>query len=219
VGGCDTENKYFVHTLEDNSRGETMLFMCKERTFACTRCCLSTGCRSYHTTVLKADKGKHTDSFEPFLELDRPCSGEMTVKLIENGQNEILGKISEPFSLFGMSANIYDKNKTKKYSLEASCCQPASLCRWPCDFRVCDAVDFHLKTPSGEKVSTVEKRVKGCLCKPFSGGNYFKMNFPSNSAPVDKTLMMVSVLLMEYSRFETPAIISSDGDCCDCDCC
>ncbi len=148
------------------------------------------------------------DEYEPFLKLERPCKctflcfgrPEILVILVEGGKKEYLGKIVDPFHCCGMGFDVYNKDNTKKYSIEGSCCQLGIWCKFPCE--ACQTIDFDVKSPSGEILSSLQKKSQGCLKAAMSDSDNFALNFPKSCTLADKALLMSAVLFVDFRYFE-----------------
>jgi len=208
VTGCETENKYYVYSLgKGGEKKGRKLFKCKEKSSCCARQCMSGDCRPFKMEISYATRGEDED-YVPFLRLERPCKctclcfqrPEVFVTLVENGQNEYLGKIKDPWNCCNMEFNVYNKDDTNKYNIEGSCCQLGVWCQWPCE--ACQTIDFDVKSPSGEVISSLQKRSQGCCKTMISDADNFLLNFPRNATVTDKALLMSSVLFIDFRHFE-----------------
>jgi len=208
VSGCETENKYHVFAMDKNGNKKgRKIFKCKERSSCCARQCLSGACRPFSMEINTLIRGED-DDYEPFLHLERPCKctclcfqrPEVQVMLVEGGRNEYLGKIIDPWNWCNMEFKVYDKDNAKKYTIEGSCCQLGVWCRCPCE--PCQTIDFDVKSPSGEVISSLQKRTAGCVQSAVSDADNFALNFPPNSTLVDKALLMSAVLFLDFRHFE-----------------
>ena len=79
----------------------------------------------------------------------------MTCSLVENNNEQYLGKILSPFKCCDYQIDIVDKTNTLKYKIWGDCCQLGTFCQCPCE--PCQTIKFDIKTPNGEIVSTMEK--------------------------------------------------------------
>jgi hypothetical protein len=208
VSGCETENKYHVFTLDKSGKKKGQrLFKCKEKSSCCARQCMSGDCRPFRMEISTLVRGED-DEYEPFLRLERECKctclcfqrPEILVTLVEGGKNEYLGKIVDPWNCCNMEFNIFDKDHNKKFNIEGSCCQLGVWCQWPCE--ACQTIDFDVKTPSGEVVSSLQKKSQGCLKAAITDADNFLLHFPKNCTLTDKALLMSSVLFIDFRHFE-----------------
>ena len=146
--------------------------------------------------------------YEPFLHLERPCKctflccsrPEVRVTLVENGRSEFLGKVIDPFNCCNMEVDTYDQNNTLKHKIYGSCCQLGTFCRCPCD--PCQKFDFDVKSPSGDNLSHLQKKSKGCLKSTFTDADNFILSFPKDITAGDKVLLMCAVLFLDFRHFE-----------------
>lgn len=208
VTGCETENKYYVYALgKGGDKKGRKLYKCKEKSSWCARQCMSGDCRPFKMEIQYASRGED-DDYVPFLRLERACKctclcfdrPEVMVYLVEDGKKEYLGKIKDPWNWCDIEFNIYDKNDNEKYKIEGNCCQLGFWCQWPCES--CQTIDFEVKSPSGENVSSLQKKSKGCCTEMISDADNFALNFPKNATLVDKALLISAVLFVDFRHFE-----------------
>ena len=210
ITGCETENKYNVFSLgTDNDHNDQKLFKCKEKSDWCSRNCLNGSCRPFKMNISTVVSGSDDDHHEPFLEIERPCQctflcfnrPEIRVTLVENGKSEYLGKIVDPFTICSMQLDIFDQNEQIKYKIDGSCLQLGILCKFPCE--PCETVEFDVLVPSsGEKVSALQKKSKGCLKSAVSDADNFALVFPHGASDKDKAMLMCAVLFLDFRHFE-----------------
>jgi len=124
----------------------------------------------------------------------------MTVSYVEDGKNEYVGKIRDPWTCCNIINEIYDKENNLKYIIEGSCLQIGMHCKGP--FECCETIDFDIKTPSGEVISTLQKRSPGCVKAALSDADNFALHFPANASKEDKALLMSAVLFLDFRYFE-----------------
>jgi len=208
ITGCEKGNTYYVFPLsKDGEKKGKRLFKAKEKSSCFAKQCMSGDCRPFQLKVNLESTSEETDN-EPFLLIDRPCKctclcfnrPEITVNLVEDGQNVYVGKIRDPWTCCNIINDIYDKDNNLKYKIEGSCCQIGMHCKGP--FACCETIDFDVKTPSGEVISTIQKRSPGCLKALVSDADNFSINFPPNATPEDKALLMAAVMFLDYRYFE-----------------
>jgi hypothetical protein len=205
--GCEGENTYYVYPIsKDGEKAGKKLFKCKEKSGCCERQFMSGECRPFQLKIQIPDD--EDSGNEPFLLLDRQCActfyccnrPEITVNWVEDGKNEYLGKIRDPFNCCNIILDIHDKNDNIKYKIDGSCCQIGMHCKGP--FECCETVDFDLKIPSGDTVAGVQKRSPGCLKAMISDADNFAVHFPAACTKEDKALIMCAVLFLDFRYFE-----------------
>jgi len=208
MSGCEQGNTYYVYPLgKDGDKKGKKLFKAKEKSSCFAKQCMTGDCRPFQLKVNLEDDSEELDN-EPFLLLDRPCKctymccnrPEMTVTFVEDGKNEYIGKIRDPWTCCNIVNEIYDKDNNLKYKIEASCLQLGFHFKLPCD--ACETIDFDIKTPSGEVISTIQKRSPGCLASAISDADNFSVNFPANASKEDKALIMCCAMFLDYRYFE-----------------
>jgi len=206
--GCEQGNTYYVYPLgKDGDKKGKKLLKAKEKSSCFAKQCMSGDCRPFQLKVNLEDDSEELDN-EPFLLLDRPCKctfmccnrPELTVTYVEDGKNEYIGKIINPWTCCNIIMDIHDKDNNLKYKIEASCLQLGLHCKFPCE--ACETVDFDIKTPSGEVISTLQKRSPGCLAAAVSDADNFSVNFPANASKEDKALIMSCAMFLDYRFFE-----------------
>ncbi len=210
ITGCETENKYNVYSMNKKGTGKKghPLFKCKEKSDLCARMCLNGSCRPFKMKISSLVRGEEDDEYEPFLHLERACKftclcfdrPEVKVFLVEEGKNEYLGKIVDPWNWCNMEFLVYDKDNNLKFTIEGSCLQLGVWCRFP--FEPCQTINFDIKAPSGEVLTTLQKRSPGCLKTMVSDMDNFALNFPEKITPHDKALLMSATLFIDFRHFE-----------------
>jgi len=206
--GCEGENTYLVYPVsKDGDKKGKKLFKCKEKSGFCARQCLSGECRPFQLKINLDDDDEELDN-EPFLLVDRPCKctcyccnrPEITVTYVEDGKNEYLGKIRDPWTCMNIVNEVYDKDNNLRYNIEGSCCQIGMHCKGPLE--CCEKIDFELKVPSGDIVAGIQKKSPGCLAAMVSDADNFSVHFPANCTKEDKALIMCAVLFLDFRYFE-----------------
>jgi hypothetical protein len=206
--GCEQNNTYQVFPLgKDGDKKGKKIFKCKEKSSFCAKQCMSGDCRPFQMKINLEDDSEELDN-EPFLLLDRPCKctcycfnrPEMTVTYVEDGKSEYVGKIRDPWTCFNIVNEIYDKDNNLKYIVDGSCFQIGMHCKGPLE--CCETIDFDIKTPSGEVISTLQKRSPGCAKAMMSNSDNFAVNFPANATKEDKALLMCTTLFLDFRYFE-----------------
>jgi len=206
--GCEMANTYYVYPLsKDGDKKGKKLFKCTEKSGCCAKQCMSAECRPFQLKINLEDESEELDA-EPFLLLDRPCKctcycfnrPEITVTYVEDGKNEYIGKITDPFNCCNIVLDIHDKNGNIKYKVDGSCCQIGMHCKGP--FECCETIDFDIKIPSGDTVAGLQKKSPGCLKAMISNSDNFSVHFPANATKEDKALLMCAVLFLDFRYFE-----------------
>jgi len=177
---------------------------------------MSGDCRPFQLKINLEDDSEELDN-EPFLLLDRPCKctcycfnrPEMTVTYVEDGKSEFVGKMKDLWTCCNIINEIYDKDNNLKFIIDGSCLQIGMHCKGP--FDCCETIDFDIKNPSGEVVSTLQKRSPGCAKAMVSDADNFALNFPANATKEDKALLMCAVLFLDFRHFEQKANQQQNG--------
>jgi hypothetical protein len=206
--GCEQGNTYNVFPLgKDGDKKGKKIFKCKEKSSCFAKQCMSGDCRPFQLKINLEDASEELDN-EAFLLLDRPCKctclcfnrPELTVSFVEDGKNEFIGKIVDPWTCCNIINEVYDKDNNLKYKVEGSCLQIGMHCKGP--FECCESIDFEVKTPSGDVVSSIKKKSPGCLQAMVSDSDNFAVHFPANATKEDKALLMCVALFLDYRYFE-----------------
>jgi len=71
----------------------------------------------------------------------------------------------------------------------------------PCES--CQTIDFDIKTPSGEVISTLQKKAPSCMAAMVTNLENFLIHFPQNATKEDKALIMAAVLFADYRFFQS----------------
>jgi len=208
--GCEQENQYNIYAKsKSGEKKKKELFKCKEKSGCLSRQCLSGECRPFQVNINTVDDEFEDLDNEPFIKIDRPCKctcyclarPEITVSLVENGKDEIIGKVKDPLNMCNLVVDIHDAEGNLKYKLDASCCQMGMHCKgWPCD--PCQTIDFDIKSPDGSTVSDLKKKSPGCLMAAISDADNFSVNFPPKATKEDKALIMAAVIFLDFRYFE-----------------
>jgi len=206
ASGCIPPSVFKIFPLgKDGEKRGKALFKAKEESGCCSRQCMSADCRPFVMKVKLDDDDEELDN-ENFLLIDRPCKCTVlcfnrpviTINCVQDGKDTYIGKVVNPWTLCNVVLDIFDKDNTHKYVLEASCCQLGFHCKWPCE--ACQTIDFDIKTPSGEVISTLQK--KSSCGGAILGVDFFTVHFPKNAPKEDKALIMAATLFADYRFFE-----------------
>lgn len=202
--GWDFPNRYMVFPLgSTGGKQDYEVFYCKETSDWCARMCCGPACRSIDIDIRRGD----TD--EVVFQLKRECQctccccnrPEMKVYHVENGQNNYLGKVVDPFDCCNNSFNIQDTNDQIKYVAEAGCCQLALCCQCPCES--CERVVFDFW--SGDKAVQEQPIIKtgqGCMKNAMTSADNFSVPFPQRATWQDKALILALTLMIDFLMFE-----------------
>lgn len=209
MSGCVPPSTFKIYPLgKDGEKRGRALFKAREESGCCNRQCLTADCRPFIMKVKLEDDDEELDN-ENFLLIDRPCKCTwycfnrpvITINCVEDGKDTYLGKVVNPWTLCNVMLNVFDKDNNHKYVVEASCCQLGfHLKNWPCE--PCQTIDFDIKTPSGEVVSTLQKRAPSCLAAMLTDTDNFLLHFPKGCTKEDKALLLCATLFADYRFFE-----------------
>lgn len=209
--GCETANRYYVYEL-NNAGGakKKKIFKCKEKSGCCARNCLAPDCRPFDMEIKKVakDDDYHTD--EVVIQMERKCQctcycfnrPEMKVYLTQGGQKTYVGRVVDNYDFCNFSYNVYDQHDKVAYFIKASCCQLGFHCK--CPYEACEKITFDLWRGDKEKEEAPIMKLgkKGCLKNLISDADNFRVPFPSGISWEDKTLLLASVLMIDFMMFE-----------------
>jgi len=207
--GCEQENHYtvFPTNAEGDAKGNP-LYKASEKSSCCIRQFCSPECRPFQVIISNINNQNDDADPVPFLKIDRPCActcycfGRPEVKLywIEDGKEELLGKVIDPLNCCNLFVDVYNKEGEKKYRINGSCCQLGLHCKLPCE--PCQTIDFDVQNPGGDTLSHLQKRSPGCCQAAVSDTANFSITFPQEATKEDKALIMAAVIFMDYRFFE-----------------
>jgi len=206
--GCEQGNTYYVYPLgKDGDKKGKKLYKAKEKSSCFAKQCMSAECRPFQLKINLDDDSEELDN-EPFLFIDRPCKctclccnrPEITVTYVEDGKNEYIGKVKNPWTCYDIVLELFDKDNNLKYKIVGNCCQVGLWCNGPSD--CCQTIDFDIKTPSGEIVAGLRKKSPGCVAAMVSEADNFSVHFPANCTKEDKALIMSAVMFLDFRFFE-----------------
>jgi len=201
-----------VYTVfNSNAEGEEkghQKFRCVEKSGCCVRQFCSPECRPFKVNVETVDSVFENYDKKEFLRIDRPCQctfyccnrPEIIISYIEDGRDEQIGKVVDPFNFCNLIVHVYDASGMKRYTLDGSCCQLGIWCKWPCD--PCQTINFKIKNENGEEVSDIIKKSAGCCKNALVPTSNFQVNFPNNASPTERALLMCATIFMDYRFFE-----------------
>jgi hypothetical protein len=203
---CDRENAYYVYQqAEDGDKIGPKMFKAKEKSGWCVRNCMHPNCRPFDVNVLHED-GPHMGNKIFHYQRECRCTclcfnrPEMEIIHVENGANERLGKVTEPWYCCDRGIKVFDANDQFTYEVVGGCCQLGFFCPMPCE--PCQIIDFDIKNANGEKISAMQKRSPGCVQAALTTADQFTLTFPADADPKKKALLVSSVILMDYAYFE-----------------
>jgi len=208
VTGCQQKHKHFVYGLgpDGKCRKGSKMFKCKENSGCLMRQCCASSCRVFDMDVTHKDYFDPKFDGKPFLKFERPfkCSflccnrPYMAVKLVESGQDILLGKVVNPYECCDLKLQVFDATDTLRYTVTGSCCQCGILFAGPC----CQEVKLNILDGKGEKVGTLNKVRASILQNMLEPVANFVVNFPKNSTGPDRALLIASALMLDYLYFD-----------------
>jgi hypothetical protein len=205
--GIEQENVYYVHGSDkQGDKDGFKLLKAKEKSGWCSRNCLPADIRPFK---IKVEHELYPKNGQNFLSMDKEfrCAclcfnrPEMEVRHVENNSDERLGKIVQPFFCCNKGLSVHDKSDTHIYTVVASCCQLGFFCNAPCES--CQTINFEIKNAGGETVGSLQKQSPGCAKQLLTDADNFSLIFPQNATVQEKSLLLSSVILMDFAYFES----------------
>jgi len=211
VSGCETENRFHIYPISnDGDPKGRQIFKAREKSSWCARNCMHPHCRPFNMMISNQDPLSEEIDGSQFLKLERDCALTiccfnrplMTVQNVEKGAAEYLGQVRNPWLCCELGGDVYNNQDNKIYEIRGTSCQSGVLCNTcPCDS--CQQVHFDVKGPSGEVLSTLDKRSSGCLAAYLAvNTDMFTLTFPINASREEKALLLASVLLLDFTYFD-----------------
>ena len=210
ITGCDTPNRYYVYEKAPSGQvKKKKMFKCKEKSGWCARNCMSADCKPFDMEIKKCFKDEDYDTGETVIQMTRECKctclccnrPEVKVYLTEGGQQLYLGKVVDTWDCVNYTYKVYDESDKIKFFIQASCCQLGFCCGCPCD--ACEKITFDLWTGDKEvPQSPIIKKGKGCLKNTISTADDFYVDFNQSATWQDKTLLLASILMIDFMQFE-----------------
>ena len=209
LSGCEMENKYLVYRKEPGKVKKMggKLYKCKEKSGCYTRQCLSNDCRPLKIQI--ENLGSNDNYDKECMVVERPCTCTFLcfnrpyskIYYTEDGSNQYIGKISDPWDCCNYSFSVYDKHDKKAFSIFTTCCQCAMCCKG-CPCEPCERVTFQVFDPAGTLVTTIEKKNKNCIQNALTDADNFGMDFPSNFDWETRSLFLVAMMFIDFMMFE-----------------
>lgn len=198
-----------------SAQGYKYLFKCKEDTSCLNRWLCPLRFRKldmnyfhYSSFQIQPEDSKIFANFTkpykcPCFCLSRP---EIIVKLNEN--NEIIGKIKNPFSTCEEIYEIYDEKEQIKYNIKGKCCQCGLLCANSIIGKMGEAYFNIIDPESKEQIGTINKKSPVASNNDFNENENYKVTFPEKASINEKLLLLSLGLMIDYEYFELdPSVI------------
>ena len=209
--GCDTPNRYYV--FEQTPAGgakKKRIFKCKEKSGWCARNCMSSDCKPFDMEIKKCFKDEDYDNEEVVIRLERDCQctcccfnrPTMKVYYTERNQKTYIGKVVDSWDCCNYSYTVYDSGDQVRFFIKASCCQLGFCCKCPCE--PCERIEFDLWSGDKEKPEAPILKVGtgSCLKNAVGSADNFSVTFPMAATWQDKTLLLASILMIDFMQFE-----------------
>lgn len=210
VGGCEMQNKYFVYEKETgriDRSSKKKLYKIKEKSECCSRNCVIPLCRELKLKVTNLGFDLQYDKESILVEKDCTCTffclsrPSADIFYTEEGGKEFLGKIYYPFDCCQFNYELKDDKENLLARFYTHCCQCGVLCQGCC-FKACETVVFEVFDSEGNLYSTMTKSNKSCIKMVLSDADNFGFDFPENFDWKKRSLIMVSIIFIDYMMFE-----------------
>jgi hypothetical protein len=209
--GCEQANTYYVYEMtKEGDHKKKKIFKCKEKSGWCARNCLAPDCKPFDMHVKKVAKDADLDTDETVIRMERKCQctcyccnrPQMKVYSTQNGQEVYIGKVVDNYDFCNYSYTVYDQADNIRFFIKASCCQLGFHCKCPCG--PCEKITFDLWSGDKEKEEApiLKTGNKSCLKNMISDADNFSIPFPIAATWQDKTLLLASVLMIDFMQFE-----------------
>ena len=209
--GCENANRYYVHEMtSEGGNKKKKIFKCTEKSGWCVRNCLAPDCKPFDMHVIKVAKDEDYETDKPVIRMERKCQctcyccnrPQMKVYCSQNGQEIYLGKVVDNYDFCNYSYTVYDQSDRIRFFIKANCCQLGFCCKCPCE--PCEKITFDLWTGDKEKEEApiLKSGNKSCLKNMMADSDNFSVPFPIGATWQDKTLLLASVLMIDFMQFE-----------------
>ena len=214
VTGLEMPNTYYVYERGyDGTKKGKKILKCKEKTNFCQRNCVPGDCRGIEMRVENL-----SNSNDICLVLKKKCQCTcccfnkpvMEVFYKENGREEYLGKVADPWDCCAYDFQVYDRENRKLFSVGANCMQLGIWCKCPC--QSCEKVRFDIRGADGRDYPPILKYgSKSCVKNMISDADRFGVPFAKGLGWKEKALLMSVALLIDYRMFETSPNNTASG--------
>ena len=213
--GYERSNRYHVFGL--CGQDYKYLFNCKERSGCCMRNCCPSASRQFNMEISHISSSKKKASDYIFANAFKPlsckffccCKAELTLILNEGKKKGIqqinVGSVKEGFSLCDPKFEIYDENNQIKYIVTSNCCQCGLLCGNSCMGKTYEVI-FDIINPVDNQIigNIFRKEAEGD--ELVTDADSYEIIFPINANAIDKLLIVVLGLMIDYQYFEVTYI-------------
>lgn len=178
--GFETNNKYTIK----NTLGQK-IFWAKEDNDCCTRNCCGP-LRPFDLAIMDANG-------QEVIHLNRPlrcdscwCPCFLQEMEVTAPPGNLIGKISQNWSILSPSFDIQDHTGTTVLKIEGPICT----------FSLCGAVEFKLMTVDGHQVGKISKEWSGFGRELFTDSDFFGISFPMDLDVRMKAVMLGACFLI-----------------------
>ena len=211
ISGCESPNRYFVFSQSPQT-GFKMLFKCKEQSECCQRNCCSASMREFVMDIKHiANAGALNENFQnSFVHVNKPfkctCCCLERPEMIANysANNELVGKVKQPFSCCDPIFTIYDNAGTMRYYIYADCCQCGLCCSGPCAKMSEVTFNIYRDANMGQPIGHIVKKIAN-FSELITSADSYQVNFPADARPNEKLLLIITGLMIDYQFFEERA--------------
>lgn len=207
ITGCQKPNNYHIYGKDKN--GElTYLFKCREYSGCCMRFFCPVDCREFEMKI-KPDESEEEadDNYEDsYLYIEKPlrcpclCFARPVMNVTFCSDNAILGKIKSVFSCCDPQFEVYNNKDECLFFISADCCQCGLLCRNNFLGKT-DEAHFFIYEPQ-QTYNPIGDICKKAAESLFSIADNYKVIMPLNANPMEKLLLIVAGIMIDYQFFE-----------------
>lgn len=211
IAPCEFPNIYYVYKMDKSKKPKgDIQFKFKEKSSYCDRMALGS-CKKYSMNCYTYNYTQKENSVLSFrCAKDCRCSyycanrQEMKIHFTEPGENQYIGKVTDPYDMCAYVLHIHNENDAIEYVIEANCCQCYFWCRCPCE--ECQMVVFAIKDyRTNSMLSNIVRRGSGNCCENAikDGENdIMDITFPNNSNWKQRARLMMTGVFLDYIYFE-----------------
>jgi len=186
--GFDTNNRYEVLDMAGRR-----IYLAAEQSFCCVRWCY--GVRRPWTIIVLNNQGGMCLRIKKkctccFCLCCGCCCNEIQ---IHTATDIYLGKVTQDCcECCCPHFTVWDGEGNKALTIKG-----------PCNCCMCCTVKFHVKDLEGNEVGLIQKKWGGVIKEAFTTADTFGVTFPMHMDPRLKTLLLGSVLLIDFMYFES----------------
>uniref|UniRef100_A0A0G4IB44 Phospholipid scramblase n=1 Tax=Chromera velia CCMP2878 TaxID=1169474 RepID=A0A0G4IB44_9ALVE len=197
--GIDQANKYAVKDVNGNE-----MFIAKETTGFCARCCLPTTCRPFNLEMFIKVPGQ---SPQPFIKADKEC--QMTccclnrpkMQVMNNHTGQQIGILKDDFDCCNHIFSINDNQENPTLRIKGNCMQCGICCKCPCG--PCKYVKFDITDMKSQQAVGQIVKENTCLGTIADDMNdKYWVDFGAVSEPQWKAMLVTAAIFIDFRMFQ-----------------